>query len=54
MSTEDGYTHVPMAGGPGVYVDDPRWLAEVCARNARLDREDAARAARSTEDGEPA
>lgn len=36
MSTEDEYTHVPMDGGPGVYVADPAWLAEVCARNTRL------------------
>lgn len=54
MSTEDGYTHVPMQDGPGVYVVDPEWLAEVCARNARLLREDTARAARSTQDGESA
>lgn len=50
---EDGYSHVPMDGGPGVYVADPEWLAEVCARNARLDRPDV-HSARSTEDGEPA
>lgn len=62
MSTEDGYAYVPgplgadgLPDGPGVYVVDPEWLVEVCTRNARLLREDTARAAaQSTQDGKSA